>query len=190
MASRIQQRIEELIDYDVLATIPFPLDAEVTGTAENDCRTGVAAAEAADIAPTMAYPAEPETLLRFTDMVAALRTEIAQIQLNLTTAETTGETFIENSSTKYIHRMSRNELRGSSATWRARGCGWKYGLHDYERLTALPEQPLLCPQCFGFRCKRGTATKKAEPAQPDRQSDESDSSSSSSNASDSSSSES
>ena len=77
----------------------------------------------------MAYPADVPTLTQFNDKVTALRSEMSHAFRN-TAADTTGETFIVNSATTDIHRVSLNERKGSSATWRARGCGWKYGLHD------------------------------------------------------------
>ena len=189
VASRIQQRTEALMDSEIPATLPFPLDAEVTGSAENSSSHRDEAQADGEVPPTMAYPTEVLTVAQFNEMVTALRSEIAHPFRN-TAADTTGETFIENSATKYIHRMCRDELKGSSATWRTRGCGWKYGLQDYQRITTLPEQPLLCPQCFGFRRKRGTAAAPSAPPVAAKESESSESGESSSPDSDSSSSDS
>ena len=63
-----------------------------------------------------------------------------------------------NVTAKCVHRPDPFEEKKHAADWKAKGCQWRYGLLSHKRSTVMPDGPLLCPGCFGFK-RAGTKTK-------------------------------
>ena len=90
---------------------------------------------------------------------------------------------VMNAETLCVHKANKNTDRNSSSTWKAM-CGWNFGLHQFKKLTQLPEKPYICNRCFNIR-KTGQGRDKrdkitAEDTAPEETDSSSESSSSSS----------
>ena len=79
-----------------------------------------------------------------------LRRDLKTVQI-LATQEK--ELFIINVTTQCVHRPDPFEQQKPTAEWKAQGCQWRYGLLSHKRSTFMPNGPLLCPGCFGFKRK-------------------------------------
>ena len=116
---------------------------------------------------------EPAQHLSEAQIRAVLQDTIDEIRKDLETVQILAtqekELFIINLNTQFVHRPDPFETNLPTAEWKAKGCKWRYGQLSHKRVSVLPDGPLLCPGCFGFR-RTGTRTKQvpaqAAPVQP------------------------
>lgn len=95
-------------------------------------------------------------VVQFQHLVDSLRAELRKTTV-LATQDT--EFFVINKNTSFVHRPDDLEHISPSAEWKAKGCKWRYGQLSYLRTKVLPNNPLLCPGCFGIKKARTCAAK-------------------------------
>ena len=96
------------------------------------------------------------------DTIEEFRQDLKHVQILVTEEK---ELFIINLITKCVHRPDPFETNKATADWKAKGCQWRYGHMSHGRVPILPDGPLLCPGCFGFR-KKPTRTKDVPAIEP------------------------
>jgi hypothetical protein len=143
-----------------------------TDSVEEDKATKAHHVEATQLPSTQWFSPETTVIDNLTSMVEALRSEVMAMK---STEQPTDGQFIRNCMTGYIHRPSEFEAKGSSSAWKAKGCKWMYGRHEYDRISTMPADPLLCPGCFGLLKKRKAPSEPSSDSSHDTDSDSSSS---------------
>ena len=148
------------------------LELSKTDSVEKDTADRAGPAETSQMSSTQWFAPEATVIDNLTSMVAALREDVMAMK---STERPPDGQFIRNCMTGYIHRPSEFEAKGSSSAWKAKGCKWMYGRHEYDRINTMPADPLLCPGCFGLLKKRKEPSEAASETSQDTNSDSSSS---------------